>query len=70
MSIFLQGHPEYWHDDLAKEYERDKSSGQLAPANYYVNHGDTPDTGVSWRPDAQKLFENVKHQINQQSLGL
>lgn len=54
-STYLQGHPEYWRNDLHDEYVRDR---QVIPRNYYP--GDRPEQVpvLSWSNDARSLLSN------------
>jgi homoserine O-succinyltransferase len=63
LSIFLQGHPEYSRDDLRLEHQRDKSSGQIAPVNYYPNGDEAAMPGYAWQQDARRLFVNIRKVI-------
>lgn len=58
-TVFIQGHPEYWRDDLAAEYRRDASTGQALPQNYFP--GDNPSAAAryDWHDSAQQLFTNL-----------
>jgi homoserine O-succinyltransferase len=69
-SVYIQGHPEYWRDDLSSEYQRDKASGQQLPVNYYPDGDESGTPDYSWRADAQTLFANIRRFIAQQSSGL
>ncbi len=56
--LFVQGHPEYYKNDLDGEYQRDKNKGQALPEGYYED--DDPEKPVmhSWATDAQALHAN------------
>lgn len=58
--IFLQGHPEYDRDTLAKEYERDYKKGMdpNVPSHYYVNDDPATIPPLTWRNVATTLYTN------------
>merc|ERR1712232_390283 len=58
--IYLQGHPEYYPNDLAGEYNRDKGKGlnPLLPDSYFPDDDDTKDPICSWRSDGHILYRN------------
>jgi homoserine O-succinyltransferase len=54
ISTYIQGHPEYWRNDLLDEFTRDQ---QQVPANYFSDpERSTP--SLSWSNDARALFLN------------
>ena len=58
--IFMQGHPEYDRDTLAKEYERDAKKGMdpNVPSHYYVNDDPSTIPPLTWRMTANTLYTN------------
>jgi homoserine O-succinyltransferase len=58
-TVFLQGHPEYWRDDLLAEYRRDAASGQPIPENYFPNNDPTQTPRYDWHASAHQLFANI-----------
>lgn len=58
--FFFFGHPEYDHDTLKKEYDRDVAAGMEIdiPANYYPDDDPTREPVVQWRAEAQLLYTN------------
>ncbi len=58
--IFISGHSEYDAGTLKAEYDRDKAAGLPihVPYNYYPNDDDTADPIVSWRGNANLLYQN------------
>lgn len=52
---YIQGHPEYWRNDLKAEHDRDN---QQTPANYYPNNDREMDPMLTWSNDARALFNN------------
>jgi homoserine O-succinyltransferase len=59
-NFFVFGHPEYDHDTLAKEYERDLKKGMDIdpPAHYFPNDDPTQAPRDRWRAHAQLLYTN------------
>lgn len=58
--FFVFGHPEYDHDTLKKEYERDVAAGMTIdiPVNYYPDDDPQRDPHVTWRAEGQLLYTN------------
>ena len=58
--FFVFGHPEYDHDTLQKEYDRDIAAGLdiQIPANYFPDDDPTREPVVQWRAEAQLLYTN------------
>lgn len=58
--VFLQGHPEYDRDTLAKEYERDYKKGMNpnVPGHYYINDDPSTVPPLTWRNVATTLYGN------------
>src|SRR5690606_2686789 len=54
-STYLQGHPEYWRNDLHDEYIRDQ---QFVPSNYYPDNAPEQVPVLSWSNDARSLLSN------------
>ena len=52
-NFYIQGHPEYWRNDLHKEYIRDRKK---IPENYYQDPGLNPK--LTWANDARALHAN------------
>lgn len=59
-NFFVFGHPEYDHDTLAKEYERDLKKGMDIdpPAHYFPNDDPMQAPRDRWRAHAQLLYTN------------
>ncbi len=58
--IYVQGHPEYYRNDIAEEYFRDKAGGIAInrPINYFPN-GDEAKTPVkNWGANGQVFYAN------------
>lgn len=58
-TVFVQGHPEYWRDDLAAEYRRDASNGQSVPENYFPYNNPASVPRYDWHDTRQQLFANL-----------
>ncbi len=58
-TVFVQGHPEYWRDDLAAEYRRDAKRGQALPQNYFPNNTPDATSRYDWHSDASQLMNNI-----------
>ncbi len=58
--FFVFGHPEYDHDTLQLEYERDVAAGLpiTVPVNYYPDDDPSREPLVRWRAEAQLLYVN------------
>ena len=58
--FFVFGHPEYDHDTLKKEYDRDVAAGMeiQPPVNYYPEDDPTREPVVQWRAEGQLLYTN------------
>lgn len=58
--FFVFGHPEYDHDTLKREYERDVAAGLPihVPLNYFPDDDPTKEPIVKWRAEAQLLYTN------------
>ena len=58
--FFVFGHPEYDHDTLKLEYERDVAAGLPieVPVNYFPDDDPTREPVVRWRAEAQLLYTN------------
>lgn len=58
--FFVFGHPEYDHDTLKKEYDRDVALGLEidVPENYYPNDDPSREPVVQWRAEGQLLYTN------------
>lgn len=58
--FFVFGHPEYDHDTLKKEYDRDIAAGadMHLPVNYYPDDDPSREPVVLWRAEAQLLYTN------------
>jgi homoserine O-succinyltransferase len=54
-NVYLQGHPEYWRNDLANEFLRDNS--QL-PENYFPNDNPQKTPKLTWSNDSRTLLSN------------
>lgn len=59
-NFFVFGHPEYDHDTLKHEYERDLAKGMqpAVPAHYFPNDDPTQPPTDRWRAHAQLLYTN------------
>lgn len=58
--VFVMGHPEYEHDTLQKEYERDLSRNLPIemPVNYFPGNNPAKSPAVSWRSHGFLLYFN------------
>ncbi len=58
--VFINGHPEYCANTLAKEYKRDldKNLCPEIPANYYPDDDPSKEPVVLWRGHSNLLFSN------------
>jgi homoserine O-succinyltransferase len=58
--IFVQGHPEYEVDALAREYRRDRDKGMEidVPSHYYPDDDPQGTPPMTWRSHAQLLYTN------------
>lgn len=57
---YIQGHPEYWRQDLHDEFARDQ---QQVPMDYYPNNDPSRQPFLTWSNDAKAVFSNWIHSI-------
>ncbi len=63
--LYIQGHPEYWRQDLHNEYARDQ---RQLPENYYPENDPTKTPILSWSTDARAILANwINHIYSQYS---
>lgn len=65
-TVFIQGHPEYWRDDLATEYRRDAQSGQPIPQNYFPGNNPSATPRYDWHDSTRQLFSNLAGAVSLQ----
>lgn len=58
--IYVQGHPEYYRNDIAEEYFRDKSEGKAInqPQNYFPKGDETKTPERNWSANGQVFYSN------------
>jgi len=58
--VYTQGHPEYYRNDIAEEYSRDKSAGitNCAPRNYFPKGDETKTPMRNWSANGQVFYSN------------
>jgi homoserine O-succinyltransferase len=62
-TVFVQGHPEYWRDDLLMEYRRDEGAGQSVPENYFPFDDPTQTPRYDWHASSNQLFANISGRL-------
>jgi homoserine O-succinyltransferase len=65
--VFVQGHPEYDRETLAKEYKRDLEKGieVSMPENYFENNDPSRPPCCNWMANAQVFYSNWINYIYQ-----
>lgn len=61
-AMYLQGHPEYWRNDLHNEYVRDQKT---LPADYYPDGDHENRPSLTWSNDSRSLLSNWISRIYQ-----
>ena len=58
--IYAQGHPEYYRNDIAEEYFRDKEAGLTinTPRNYFPKGDETKTPMRNWSANGQVFYSN------------
>ena len=58
--IYVQGHPEYYRNDISEEYFRDKSEGKKIniPSNYFPKGDETKTPERNWSANGQVFYSN------------